>query len=357
MSESNEISVTFLRDGGQPPGEIAQRLAEFVAAASATLDIAIYDCALDGDLAVTIGNAIGSASGHGVQIRIAYYAGPHLSPIVPPPQVPSSESFLATLNVPTRPISGYQSLMHHKYVVRDTGMPGAEVWTGSMNWTGDSWSREENLILTLPSLELASLYTRDFEQLWSSGQVEGTGAGDGGQADLAYNGTSAPTRVWFSPALGQTMAHAVGDAIHQAQRRIVIASPVLTDGSVLGALRDVMQQGQVAVTGVYDRTQMAEVLKQWQERPQPSWKIDAFNQVAWDAHMASKVTTPYAPGSVHDYLHVKCIVIDDAVFAGSYNFSHSGEENAENLVRIDNAALAEMCVSYIDSLIARYGPR
>jgi phosphatidylserine/phosphatidylglycerophosphate/cardiolipin synthase-like enzyme len=54
-------------------------------------------------------------------------------------------------------------------------------------------------------------------------------------------------------------------------------------------------------------------------------------------------------------MHAKAMVIDDTVFAGSYNFSHSGEENAENLLRFDSVALADTFVQYINTLVARYG--
>ncbi|MDQ2741093.1 MAG: phosphatidylserine/phosphatidylglycerophosphate/cardiolipin synthase family protein [Chloroflexota bacterium] len=353
MADSTGISVTFLRDGGQPPEQVAQQLASFVDAAGVSVDAAVYDCALTGTLATTVSDAIERAARRGVTVRIAYYAGPHRSPLIPPPQPSSSAAFLTSISVPTRPITGFQALMHDKYIVRDNGTSGAAVWTGSTNWTADSWSREENLILTLQSPDLAGLYTRDFNQLWTTGNIEGSGAGDGGTAELAYDGSPASVQVWFSPAEGQTMAHAVGDTMRQAQRRIVIASPVLTDGSILGALRDIIAQGQIEVTGVYDRTQMNEALRQWGEHAEPSWKIAVFHQVVQAAHLASKITTPYAPGSIHDYLHVKCIVVDDTVFAGSYNFSHSGEGNAENLVRIDSAGFASVCVTYIDELIAR----
>ena len=41
------------------------------------------------------------------------------------------------------------------------------------------------------------------------------------------------------------------------------------------------------------------------------------------------------PGSVHDYMHAKVTVADDTVFVGSFNLSHSGELNAENVLEID----------------------
>jgi len=95
-------------------------------------------------------------------------------------------------------------------------------------------------------------------------------------------------------------------------------------------------------------------LQQWGEEQQESWKPDAFHSVMSGSTFSGKRSTPFAPGSVHDYMHVKIIVVDDLVFTGSYNFSHSGEENAENLLRIESGALADTCVTYIDRLIQRY---
>lgn len=346
-----DIQLLFLADGGQPADVIAQALAAFLGAARQSLDIAIYDCGLTGSAAETVGGALVSCASRGVQIRVAYYAGPHESPAVPPPSG-SSASFLQGLGLPTRPVHGFHALMHDKYVVRDAG-GAASVWTGSMNWTNDSWSREENIVVQLPSTSIATLYQADFLELWNTGAVESTG-GREGSASLSYGGQPVPARVWFSPARGQEMSHAVAEAVAGASRRLVFATPVLTVGSVLGAVRDVVSSGRVPVSGVYDATQMDEVDQQWASDSDAGWKIDAFSGIKQGARTAGKRSAPYGPGSVHDYMHAKIVVVDDTVFTGSYNFSHSGENNAENLLRFDSSLMADGCVDYIEGLIARY---
>ncbi len=66
------------------------------------------------------------------------------------------------------------------------------------------------------------------------------------------------------------------------------------------------------------------------------------------------MTTPYAPGSVHDYMHAKMTVVDDTVFVGSFNLSHSGEMNAENVLEFSDAGLADQMAAFIDAVRARY---
>jgi len=53
-------------------------------------------------------------------------------------------------------------------------------------------------------------------------------------------------------------------------------------------------------------------------------------------------------------MHAKVTVADDVTFVGSYNLSHSGEENAENVLEIKDAAIADRLAAFIDQLRARY---
>ena len=53
-------------------------------------------------------------------------------------------------------------------------------------------------------------------------------------------------------------------------------------------------------------------------------------------------------------MHAKVTVADDTVFVGSFNLSRSGEENAENVLEIADAALADRMADWIDALRARY---
>jgi phosphatidylserine/phosphatidylglycerophosphate/cardiolipin synthase-like enzyme len=72
------------------------------------------------------------------------------------------------------------------------------------------------------------------------------------------------------------------------------------------------------------------------------------------ALFSGKRSTPYAPGSVHDYMHAKVSVCDDTVFLGSFNLSHSGEMNAENVLEIKDAGIADRLAAFVDEIRAIY---
>ena len=347
------IEVTFLQDGGQPAEQVAGELADFIGAAQRSLDIAIYDLNLSGGPADQVRASVKGAAGRGVAIRLLYNVDfPNPIPVPPPSQ--ADAAFIASLGVPTKPVSGIPDLMHHKYIVRDAATDAATVWTGSMNWTNDSWTREENAIVKIPSTAVAAEYAKNFGELWETGRVEGTGKYDLAGVPVAYQDSPAKVHVFFAPGRGRQMAHLIADRIAHARHRIRVCSPVITAGVVLGTLGDLAHNQHPEFKGVYDRTQMAEVLGQWRVDPHATWKGPAFQMVSTALAFASKVTTPYTPTSVHDFMHAKITVVDNTVLTGSYNLSHAGEDNAENLLALDSAPLANRFVEYVDAVFARY---
>jgi phosphatidylserine/phosphatidylglycerophosphate/cardiolipin synthase-like enzyme len=97
-----------------------------------------------------------------------------------------------------------------------------------------------------------------------------------------------------------------------------------------------------------------EVQVQWGPTGVKSWKLPLLQQVIGSGRFAGKRSTPWGPGTVHDYMHAKLTVADDVVFVGSFNLSHSGEQNAENVLEIHDPALAERLAGFVDSVRARY---
>jgi phosphatidylserine/phosphatidylglycerophosphate/cardiolipin synthase-like enzyme len=347
------VEVTFLQDGGQPAEQVAGQLADFMGAAQRSLDIAIYDLNLADGPADQVRAAVKAAAARGVAVRLLYNVDfPNPIPVPPPSQ--ADTAFIASLGVPTKAVSGIPDLMHHKYIVRDGATDAATVWTGSMNWTNDSWTREENVIVKIPSTALAVEYAKNFGELWETGRVEGSGKYDLAGVPIAYQDSPGKAHVYFAPGRGRQMAHVIADRIAHAQRRIRVCSPVITAGVVLGTLGDLAHTTHPEFKGVYDRTQMAEVLGQWRVDPHATWKGPAFQAVSAALPFASKVTTPYTPTSVHDFMHAKITVVDNTVFTGSYNLSHAGEDNAENLLELDSAPLADRFVQFVDAVFTRY---
>ena len=340
------IELRTLTDGGQTPESVAAELAEFLDAAERSLDIAIYDVKLDGPAEQTVLGSLVAARERGVTVRLVFNSD-HPGHMKGPPPPATDPDLLAALPVETRAIPGIPDLMHHKYVVQD----GSAVWTGSTNWTLDSWTREENVIVRIASEAVAASYTADFEQLWQRGSVEASGAVSPAEVQVG----DTPVRAWFCPRRGLKLAHRIAGAIGRAERRIRIASPVITSGPILGSLCEVTSDGKVDVAGVVDITQIEEVFSQWAGHAETvAWKIEALKSVLRAAPFSGKRSTPYTPTSIHDYMHAKLTVCDDTVFVGSFNLSHSGERNAENVLELEDAALADRLAAFVDEVRARY---
>jgi len=338
------VEVRTLTDGGQPADQTAHALVEFVAAAKQTLEIAIYDFNLPPDLNEFVCGALDEAQKRGVAVRLAYNLDHAKEAPVPPPPITDPDA-LEAQPFPTAAIPGVPDLMHHKYVVRDA----ASVWTGSTNWTGDSWTREENVIVTVDSPAIAARYRDDFEQLWATRIVARSGKVDTAPVEGGM-------RAWFCPGRGEKLAHRIAKAIGAAKRRVRIASPVISSAPILGTLAQVASDGKIDLAGVVDATQIAEVLQQWHENGNASWKAPLLQTTLTRAPFSGKVTTPYAPGSVHDYMHAKVTVADDTVFVGSFNLSHSGELNAENVLELTEPQIAEQLAAFVDEIRGHYPP-
>ena len=342
------IDVHTLTDGGQTALDVAQKIATFVGGARETLELALYDFRLRDETGDIVRGALVGAHERGVHVRMVYNVDEvDERPPVPPPPI-TEPSLVESLPFETAAVPGWPDLMHHKYIVRDRD----SVWSGSTNWTDDSWTREENVIVVVKSTGVAIRFQEDFAQLWKKRKVEASGR----VASDPIRVGDAPVRTWFAPKRGEKLAHRIADAIGGAERRVRVASPVISSAPILGTLAEVAADGKVDLAGVVDATQIDEVLEQWRRNGNVTWKGPSLRFLLHRPTFSGKRSTPYGPGTVHDYMHAKVTVADDKVFIGSFNLSHSGETNAENVLEIEDAALAERMAGFVDSIRARYPP-
>jgi phosphatidylserine/phosphatidylglycerophosphate/cardiolipin synthase-like enzyme len=333
------VTIRTLTDGGQTAVDVATEIAAFLDEAKRTLDLAQYDFDLGTETAAIVAAAISRAHDRGVRIRLVYNVD-HRKPIpVPPPPSPD-ETLIRSLPVEARGIAGVPDLMHHKFVVRDD----EAVWTGSMNWTDDSWTRQENVVAVVESAGVAAEFLLDFQQLVTTGSVASSGYVTPRWCD--------GVRVWFTPAHGEDLSHRMAQAVARARRRVRICSPVITAAPFLAVLAHSVAAGRIDVAGCVDETQMRGVAYQWNVEGK-SWKLPLLARVVRGAFSA-KPSTPYGTGTVHDFMHAKVTVVDDTVFVGSFNLSRSGERNAENVLELEDAAIADQLVAFVDDVRGRY---
>jgi phosphatidylserine/phosphatidylglycerophosphate/cardiolipin synthase-like enzyme len=307
----------------------------------------MYDVRFETDAGALVLASLLAAVQRGVAVRLLYNIA-HPGPIAVPPPPETAPEALEALPVPTRGVSGIPDLMHHKFVVRDR----EAVWTGSTNWTDDSWSRQENVIAGVRSPEIAYAYSLAFGQLWEHGEVPGSGKVDPRNEDV----DGARVRAWFCPEHGEALSHRVAKHIGKARERVRIASPVLTSGPILATLLEVVNERRCSIAGIVDDTQVDQVFDQWRTNGVSEWKIPLLRRVLEGAPFSGKSSTPWSPDSVNDFMHAKVVVADDTAFVGSFNFSRSGERNAENVLEIHEAAIAERLASYVDDIRNRYPP-
>jgi phosphatidylserine/phosphatidylglycerophosphate/cardiolipin synthase-like enzyme len=290
--------------------------------------------------------SLNDATRRGVRIRMIYNQDHARERPLPPPGFVDHD-FLRSITALSRPIPGVPDLMHHKYVVRDE----SSVWTGSTNWTTDSWTREENLFVCLHDSRVAAAYGANFEELWEDPSVRRSGS----QAPSWFEiQPGLNVRPFFTPGRAEKLVHEIAQRVGTAARRVRICSPVLTSGPILASMAEALGRPGLQIAGCYDQTQMEEVCRQWRSQPQSAWKLSVWETVRAGVAWGAKRSTPYEAGSVHDFMHAKCLVADDTVFTGSYNLSHSGEENAENVLEIESQPMADLFAAFVDRVAARY---
>jgi phosphatidylserine/phosphatidylglycerophosphate/cardiolipin synthase-like enzyme len=372
-----DIELMFLQQQGTDPfdatqdrvaqiKEVATRIASFIAAARATLDIAIYDFHLHDQAAAIIADALTARAQAGVVIRIAYDAI-----IEPPPTTnavpsgapaileadrksPGTESFVQTLGgiAQLKAITGYRVLMHSKYIVCDAGSDGGALMTGSANFTNDSWGLQENNLLWLRSASLALEYARDFSELWSRGKVIEM-RGDRDLCAPVFIG-DVRLQAGFTPEASSAVVKEIVGAIDGARERLFVASVVLSSGPVLAALSEAIDRG-IELQGLYDGPQMDQVERQWHDAHVGADKLNTWKKVA--GRLRRKNSIPYEqskPHNPHNFMHNKLVLADDLVVTGSFNLSNHALSNTENVLFLRHANVAAKYEAYLRQLIARY---
>jgi phosphatidylserine/phosphatidylglycerophosphate/cardiolipin synthase-like enzyme len=350
----------------------ADIFAQFIEGATTSLDIAIYDFRLlPGALTDRFVGAARDAARRGVTVRLAYDktqeagddatlkafgdaggdpapTGTHL--FIARAALPPSVQVRAIVEEAIDP--GHQ-IMHQKYIVRDASTPDAAVLMGSANFTTDAWGIQDNNVLVITGAEdLASAYERDFTDLWTTQKLAGTGAGDAG--DVTIGGTA--IGYSFAPGEGRATETAIAALVAGATRRIRVASMVLSSPKIMQALLDQITAGR-DVAGIYDGPEMDQVATEWGKFPagSPSAQhLALWRQLA--PHLTAKASIPFSADGPHNFMHNKVVVADDTVSTGSFNLSTNATRNAENVLRLASADLAEQYAAYVDGLVQRYNP-
>jgi phosphatidylserine/phosphatidylglycerophosphate/cardiolipin synthase-like enzyme len=361
---SDPVTVTFLRDrkhGGDAfqAKAVADQLAAFVEAATSSVDVAIYDFRLaDPGLISTVIGALTAAANRGVTVRIGYDAGKPpvataqtFAALQADPAPPGTGAFLrgqlGGTAVLLQPIKAGGQLMHSKYVVRDAASAKAAVWTGSANFTDDAWNRQENNVITIASHAVATAYRTDFDQMWATGTISGTGKGDVGHTHVGGHNVA-----WdFCPGDGPAVNKALAARVAKARTRLVVASMVLTSHEVLAALAGAVDRG-VPLSGIYDSGQMDPIVREWRQNPKDTAVVADWEKVS--AHLGHKRSQPYTPTGTHNFMHLKVLLADDVVTTGSYNFSANAEHNAENQLHVNDPATVSAYADFLDTVIAAY---
>jgi phosphatidylserine/phosphatidylglycerophosphate/cardiolipin synthase-like enzyme len=376
---SGSVEATFLRDVdhgadiGQPR-RVATQLTEFVKSAQSSVHISIYDFRLSDALGSEFVATLILLAREGVEVQIAYdhtkpndKSGGAFALLGGDPAPKGTNEFVdgkfantsvqtkAVLTIPEavadtevvdEPIAG-SHLMHNKYVVIDVNTPRAAVLTGSTNFTDDAWTHQENNIVIVKSPALATYYETDFRELWAKGNIASTGVNDIGSVQLE----GSEIEVAFAPGEGPSIDGHLTSLVSSAKRRIKVCSMIISSQKILGALADAIHTSQVEeFGGIYDATQMSNVLRMWEKFGNPTSAV--FADVS--KHLASKRSLAYSPDGMHNFMHNKVLVCDDVIATGSFNLSSNATKNAENSLIIADPTLADLYSDYIDQVVKAY---
>lgn len=277
-------------------GRLRDKLIELIAKAKGRIDAAIYSLDDPGVIA-----ALRRACHRGVRVRILTEAEEYTDR-------------LDSLSCPELRLDRNDRLMHDKFMIVDEEL----VWTGSANWTENSFYYDANNALLLKDREIARAYRLEFEQMFRFGRF---GPAKEDNNDEEFKVTGVTVEVYFAPSdrPRQVLLRLIG----KARERIELAMFYYTDEALHWALVAALARG-VRVQAVLD------------SRGFENFAISRMDELL--ALGAGIGVVEAIPGLVH---HKYAIIDREIVLTGSANWTVSGmDHNDEDLIVIYSSELA-----------------
>ena len=296
-----------INDPNNPIGSIEEKLLGFINAAQVSIHIASFEFNLP-----RVADALIAAKARGVDVRWVTDNENGLDIDANPNR--GQFARLTAGGVEVKDDAGRSALMHNKFWIFDRQI----LWTGSTNITVNGIYKQNNNVLLIRSPEIAAIYEREWEELWT-GQLGRRAPSTMNSQWAILDGT--PIQVIFSPEDG-AVSYLVA-MLNDAQVSIRFLAFSFTDYPMAQAMVTRAQNG-VDVQGVFETF--------GSNSPRSELKT------LWCAGL------PVRQDGNDSFLHDKVIIIDNSiVVTGSLNFSSSADEdNEENVIIIDNPGIAAL---------------
>ncbi|MBI5353692.1 MAG: hypothetical protein HZB50_13705 [Chloroflexi bacterium] len=296
-------------------GSIEEKLIGLINSAQTSIHIASFEFNL-----TPVAEALIAAKNRGVDVKWATDDKNGLEYDTQPGR--GQFALLTGAGIEVKDDAGRSALMHNKFWIFDNQV----VWTGSTNISVNGIFKQNNNVLVIRSSDIAYIYEREFQELWS-GQFGPRAPSIVNTQWAILDGT--PIQVLFS-----SEDHAVNNLIalvNDAQVSIRFLAFSFTDYPLAKSMIDRAGAG-VDVKGVYETF--------------GSTSTGSEMKTFWCAGV------PVKQDGNPSFLHDKIIIIDNSiVVTGSLNYSSNADDsNEENVVILDNAEIAALYMQEFDKL-------
>ena len=298
-------------------------LIQYINRAKYTIDLAIYNFAIEG--ISNIASALNAAFFRGVPVRVVTDGSTGNSGI---------QELTGGIKKIARP-SG-DGIMHDKFMIIDgkSSDPNDPIlWTGSCNLTEWNINRDPNNILFIQDMSLAKVYMLEFEEMWGSTTADpnpinakfGINKTDNTPHELIIGGKQ--TEVFFSPSDGVNSV--IIDHINAAESDIEVNTMLITRTDIGYALSDQASSG-IDIRVVIDNESSS----------------GATVVTTLENSLGNKFREYGGSGMLHN----KSMIVDESagssdplILTGSHNWSSSADQkNDENTLIIHDAGIVNL---------------
>ena len=296
-------------------GSIEEKLIQFINNAQVSIHIASFEFNL-----TPVAEALIAAKNRGVDVKWITDDENGLQYDTQPGR--GQFALLTGAGIEVKDDAGRSALMHNKFWIFDQQI----TWTGSTNISVNAIFKQNNNVLVVRSPEVAYIFEREFQELWS-GQFGPRAPSTLNNQWAVLDGT--PIQVLFS-AEDHTINNLIA-LVHDAKVNIRFLAFSFTDYPLAQAMIDRAKAG-VDVKGVYETF--------------GSTGTGSELKTFWCAQV------PVRQDGNPSFLHDKIIIIDNSiVVTGSLNYSSNADDsNEENVVILDNAEIAALYLQEFEKL-------